>query len=486
MYGKIKRNNNNNNNNTTQIQTSKVQLQLHRHPQSSFASGNILSEEQRFKLYHAIVEYPSVSRFIGKLRRNSKSTAKTYRTFLVYFELFLNRRYGDKTTIETVIPKIKNGKLDVYLLIEDFVSFILNELGKSANNAKMGVSVVKSLLRSSMISIDANIVKNTAGVPRAYREAEYPLDKNTVATIIQSCKDRRLKALLFLLSSSGARIGEATNIRWSNISFDKSPCEIRLSAEITKTKVARTIYISNEAKNELLNWKHYKEVERKQPNSSDSPQGLVFQSYTCPGRNENNEINCDYIKTNIERTFMKLLASIGLKTPKKESSFDYNNNNSDNNGENNNNNNNSIIKHTRYKITLHSLRAFFKTQCSLVAKEYELSEYLLGHNSSIAQRYFRASPEAVAETYKEKVMETVTFFDFEQIDRKIRTLEAKTDEIHELRQQMQKQNDLINELKNNQTFADNMTDKYTQEQIMSLMQGQIDELKKRLDMNNQK
>ena len=47
----------------------------------------------------------------------------------------------------------------------------------------MGVSVVKSLLRSSMISIDANIVKNTAGVPRAYREAEYPLDKNTVATI---------------------------------------------------------------------------------------------------------------------------------------------------------------------------------------------------------------------------------------------------------------------------------------------------------------
>ena len=49
-----------------------------------------------------------------------------------------------------------------------------------------------------MISIDANIVKNTAGVPRAFREAEYPLDKNTLASIIQSCKDRRLKALLFL------------------------------------------------------------------------------------------------------------------------------------------------------------------------------------------------------------------------------------------------------------------------------------------------
>ena len=68
-----------------------------------------------------------------------------------------------------------------------------------------------------------------------------------------------------------------------------------------------------------------------------------------------------------------------------------------------------------------------------MAKEFELSEYLIGHNMTIAQRYFRASPNAVAETYKEKVMETVTFFDFEHIDRKIRTLEAKTEEIHELR-----------------------------------------------------
>ena len=87
----------------------------------------------------------------------------------------------------------------------------------------------------------------------------------------------------------------------------------------------------------------------------------MFQSYTCPGRNKNNEINCDFIKTNIERTFMKLLASIGLKTPKKE----YSNNNNGDNGENNNNNG---IKHTRYKITLHSLRAFFKTQWELGGK----------------------------------------------------------------------------------------------------------------------
>src|SRR6476646_9212682 len=402
---KIKRNDN-----TTQAQPQ----QQHRHPQSSFASGNVLSEEQRFKLYHAIVEYPSVSRFINKLSRNSKSTAKTYRTFLVYFELFLNKRYGNKygdktTTIETVIPKIKNHKIDVYLLIEDFVSFLLNELKKSASTTKMGVNVVKSLLRSSIITIDANIVKNTAGVPRAYREADYPLDKNTVAMIIQSCKDRRLKALLFLLASSGARIGETTSIRWCDISFDKNTCEIRLPASITKTKTARTIYISNEAKNELLSWKHYKEIERGQRTASNSPQSLVFQSYLYPGQNKINEINPTYIKTNIGQAFTKLLASINLKTPKNESSSTNNDNG------NNNNNNNGIIKHTRYKITLHSLRAFFKTQCSLVAKEFELSEYLLGHNSTIAQRYFRASPEAVAETYKEKVMETVTFFDFESI-----------------------------------------------------------------------
>ena len=429
----------------------------------------MLSEEQRFKLYHTIVEYPSVSRFINKLSRNSKSTAKTYRTFLVYFELFLNRRYGDKTTIETVIPKIKNHKIDVYLLIEDFVSFLLNELKKSASTTKMGVNVVKSLLRSSIITIDANIVKNTAGVPRAYREADYPLDKNTVAMIIQSCKDRRLKALLFLLASSGARIGEATSIRWCDIAFDKNPCEIRLPASITKTKVARTIYISNEAKNELLSWKHYKEIERGQRTASNSPQSLVFQSYLYPGQNKINEINPTYIKTNIGQAFTKLLASINLKTPKNESS------------NNDNGNNNNGIKHTRYKITLHSLRAFFKTQWSLVAKEFELSEYLLGHNSTIAQRYFRASPEAVAETYREKVMETVTFFDFESIDRKIKTLEAKTEVINDLQMQINKQADLIHDLTEGQTFANNMSEFYGQEQMIQRLQSQLDEFKRRLD-----
>ena len=200
----------------------------------------------------------------------------------------------------------------------------------------------------------------------------------------------------------------------------------------------------------------------------------MFQSYLCPGRNKINEINRDYIKTNIERTFMKLLASIGLKTPKKEYSFS----------------NNAImkiiiiiiiIKHTRYKITLHSLRAFFKTQCSLVAKEFELSEYLLGHNSTIAQRYFRASPEAVAETYKEKVMETVTFFDFESIDRKIKTLEAKTEVINDLQMQINKQADLIHDLTEGQTFANNMSEIYGQEQMIQRLQSQLDEFKRRLD-----
>ena len=149
--------------------------------------------------------------------------------------------------------------------------------------------------------------------------------------------------------------------------------------------------------------------------------------------------------------------------------------------DNGENNNNAIIKHTRYKITLHSLRAFFKTQCSLVAKEFELSEYLLGHNSTVAQRYFRASPEAVAETYRNKIMETVTFFDFESIDKKIRTLEAKTEVINDLQMQMNKQADLIGELKNSQSFADNMTESYTQERIIDALEKKIDHLTKRLD-----
>ena len=51
-------------------------------------------------------------------------------------------------------------------------------------------------------------------------------------------------------------------------------------------------------------------------------------------------------------------------------------------------------------------------------------------------------------------------------------------------QQMQKQNDLINELKNSQSFADHMTDRFADEQIMNMMQEQINDLKKKVDGNS--
>jgi integrase len=62
------------------------------------------------------------------------------------------------------------------------------------------------------------------------------------------------RALFTLQASAGTRIGETLLIESGDLDFDKSPPRIRLRAETTKGKVARTVFITPEAKEALLEW----------------------------------------------------------------------------------------------------------------------------------------------------------------------------------------------------------------------------------------
>jgi hypothetical protein len=129
-------------------------------------------------------------------------------------------------------------------------------------------------------------------------------------------------------------------------------------------------------------------------------------------------------------------------------------NNNNNNGvtNNSNNNNNSKTKnkgkskdnYIRHTITLHSFRRFFKTQVSFEAKEADLSEFLLGHISTLNQRYFKLTPADVAKTYLNSVMEHLTFCDMASVEKAkeeltqqlIEEREVKDRELLELKKRM--------------------------------------------------
>ncbi|HET7391025.1 MAG TPA: tyrosine-type recombinase/integrase, partial [Nitrososphaeraceae archaeon] len=220
-------------------------------------TSDVFPEEQRYEIYHRIKTYPSIQRFAMKRGRNSSKTVLLYHTGLTYFEKYLQQRY--QLDIEAVVTKLRKSELDVYTIIEDFVTFLIQDLEKSSNTANETLKAVKSFLRSERISLDNKLVSECASIARSYKDSEFALDKVTVSKILQSVKLRRLRVFLFCLASSGCRIGELSSVRWKDISFDSRPTAIHLRAEYTKTKTGRVVYLSDEGKEELIQWRLFKE-----------------------------------------------------------------------------------------------------------------------------------------------------------------------------------------------------------------------------------
>jgi integrase len=211
--------------------------------------------------------------------------------------------------------------LDVYNLIEDFITFIIQQLGKSPNTAKDVLKAVRSFFRSERISLDPRLVTECASIPKSYRdtESDFVLDKPTAAKILGSPMNRRLRVFLYMLASSGARAGELSSICWKDVDLDANPVSIHLRAEITKTKVGRTVYVTRETAEELKQWLFYRQIcrNRNKRNRNNNgtitstsksvvdPNEFVFQVYKKKG-------DPKYIEHKMQTSFTSHLKSLGL------------------------------------------------------------------------------------------------------------------------------------------------------------------------------
>src|SRR5581483_7898094 len=91
---------------------------------------------------------------------------------------------------------------------------------------------------------------------------EEAIDAADIRTILLSCSNRRLKPFILVLASAGLRATEACAIRLCDIQFNGGPTKIHVRREYTKTKVARDVYISDEATRFLKEWLKWKYRER--------------------------------------------------------------------------------------------------------------------------------------------------------------------------------------------------------------------------------
>jgi integrase len=351
------------------------------------------------------IDFPKVRIFLESVARNSRNSKATYETGLKHFQRFLGAgSYSSNNyqnyNVESILSALQAGSVNVYELMDGFVSYFAVHGTGEQHIAPTSIFSYVYAVRSYLLYYDIDInpakFRRRVRLPKIAREDEEPLDASDIRKILLACNNRRLKAYLLLLASGGMRANEGLAIRYRDIDFSISPTRVHIRKEFTKTKIARDIYISDEATTFLKQWLKWKYSEErvlrtgKRTTTTPMPDDLVFSPFI--GSNPNSI----YHKIVVE--FGKLLEVVGLDGRKENS--------------------------LRRKITLHSLRRFVKSVISdSVNQDY--SEWFLGHRKS---PYYVKKEYELREIYRSRCMHHLTFLDYATFESNERTAEGKLQE----------------------------------------------------------
>jgi len=182
-------------------------------------------------------------------------------------------------------------------------------------------------------------------------------DVQTIRDILGQ-SDVRLKALVLVLASSGMRIGEALNLRWSQVRMpDRSKEADReklteLFVEDSKNQTSRRVWITREAEEALMAWKvatpaYLKAVEVKSTNL-----GVI--------RRHEQDFVFPYGSTAVYAMWDAACKAAGHYTKDE--------------------------KTRRNQLNIHRLRGFFKTQTMSVIPA-EIAELIMGHSDPYGNAY---------------------------------------------------------------------------------------------------
>ncbi|MGC2431656.1 MAG: hypothetical protein WA393_11505, partial [Nitrososphaeraceae archaeon] len=83
---------------------------------------NYLVDESKVILHKRIRALPKASLFLKSMQKNSRITGITYETSLSYFQSFLD--IESKYDLQTVLETIAKNEINVYTLLEQFVTFL--------------------------------------------------------------------------------------------------------------------------------------------------------------------------------------------------------------------------------------------------------------------------------------------------------------------------------------------------------------------------
>jgi integrase len=386
-----------------------------------------------------------IEKYITGIKAMSKSTANVYNFRLKSFNDFVLNEYdNNNTSVERLIKKLKNEQEDPYDVLIRYIAYLQNNRNLSSLTLKQWVVTAKNFLEYYDVEISPRKFKLKVKLPKAVRKDKVALCKEDIIEILNACNNIRLKTYVMLLAATGMRAVEALSIRIKDIDFESNPVKLFIHGENTKTKVDRSVYLTNEIAKQLSSWLDYKYRTRRvcytTTNVNDSKKKRTTTEYRTPTKNHNDLVftvhqNLQHIQniyTDLCAGFDKTLDRIGMDTreePAPSSSATMIRYQKDNGTR-------RRQYYRRRQITLHSFRRFVKTAISDLGYS-DFSEWFIGHNVST---YWRKKESEKAEIFK-KIEPYLTFLDFAKLEAKGADVETKLqDKDKQIEALMQKQN----------------------------------------------
>lgn len=374
-------------------------------------SGNVIVRARN----HAS---PCLTSYVDNIKAMSPSTASEYARRLKSFRDFIKNTYD--CDVDNLLEKVRTNVENPYEVLINYRRYLQRTNTISILTLKQRVVTAKNFLEFYDIEFSPRKFKLKVKLPRNIRRNKEPLSKDDIITILNSCSDIRLKTYVMLLASTGLRAVEALSTRVSDYHFDTDPATLFVRGEFTKTKMDRTVYLTDEMTSQLKSWLHYRFRTRRVCHI-DHTTGKTMSEYRTPIRNEKD-----------------LMFSVNRRNKTAGSpKFLYNTlllafgNTLDRMGKGGKEEGLSNKHSVRRKITLHSLRRYTKSTISDLGY-FDFSEYFIGH---IGSTYYRRTENDKKEIFR-KVESYLTFLDVVNLDRKGADVQSKVDELEMVNQKL--------------------------------------------------
>jgi hypothetical protein len=227
--------------------------------------------------------------------------------------------------------------------------------------------------------------KITKGLPRGKRYSDDRAPTIEEIRLISNYPDRRIKSIVYVMSSSGIRVGAWDYLKWGHVTpiVDKSDGRPIIAAKI-RVYVGEDdeyfTFITPEAYNELNEWMNFRKTNGEKVTTDSWIMRNLWNTEKIKRKNS------VILKNDISNP--KKLSSIGIKRLMERSLWTQNLRTKYN------------LSDKRYEFqTDHGFRKFFKTRCELGGMKPINIEKFMGHSTGISDSYYKATEEELLQDY---------------------------------------------------------------------------------------